>query len=247
MKKNHENKSGNLPRKVTRRTAALCVIALLLFAIGGVVGVRAALGITSENYIAEFELQDLDVILMENGTGVTDLDYTLLSNIEENLRPGYAYNEVLTAKHNGTTKMYLSINLRKYWKDPDGNKTTALDPSMIHLTFGNGDYNSTNWVINPKETTAERTTYYYRKVLESGATTEPLVDHFSVDGQVVNDNNISIKQEGNTYTYTYIYNGYKACIEADVQGLQDHNPNDAIKSLWGINNVHVAGEKLSVE
>lgn len=247
MKKNHENKSGNLPRKVTRRTAALCVIALLLFAIGGVVGVRAALGITSENYIAEFELQDLDVILMENGTGVTDLDYTLLTGIKENLRPGYAYDEVLTAKNNGTTKMYLRINLRKYWKDPDGNKTTLLDPDMIHLTYGNKDYNSSDWVINPQETTAERTTYYYRTVLDSGAVTKPLVDSFSVDSQLVDDSNVSITQKGDTVTYTYIYNGYKACIEADVQGLQNHNPNDAIKSLWGINNVHVADEKLSVE
>ena len=246
MKKDHENKSKNLPRRMTKRTAALTVIALLLFAIGGVVGVRAALDMTSEDYLAEFELANLDVILMENGVGVTDLDYKLLTGIEQNLRPGFVYKEELTAKNNGSTKMYLRINLRKYWRDPDGNKTTTLDPSMIHLTYGNGDYNTTNWRINPDETTAERTSYYYYRALKSGEVTEPLVDGFSVDSQLVNKNNITVEQKGNTFTYSYLYNGYRACIEADVQGLQDHNADDAIESLWGVEDVDTSGTKLNV-
>ena len=39
------------------------------------------------------------------------------------------------------------------------------------------------------------------------------------------------------YTYTYHYDGNAFIIEADVQAIQTHNADDAIRSQWGVNNV----------
>ena len=56
--------------------------------------------------------------------------------------------------------------------------------------------------------------------------------------------------EGNTvitYKYIYKYDGYGFVIEADVQAIQTHNANDAIKSQWGVSNVKAEDGPLTVE
>ena len=47
-------------------------------------------------------------------------------------------------------------------------------------------------------------------------------------------------------TYEYEYSGKQICLEAEVQALQTHNINRAIKSVWGVQNVTASDGKLSV-
>ena len=62
---------------------------------------------------------------------------------------------------------------------------------------------------------------------------------------------ISDPDENGVITYTYKYDGYIVCIEADVQAVQTHNADGeadyaAIRSIWGVENVKVSGDTLQV-
>ena len=88
-----------------------------------------------------------------------------------------------------------------------------MDPKLIQLTYNpnkgkewfNDDsdkpYNSSAWAINNKETTPERTTYYYTKALPGGAQTPPVVNKLKVNGKIVEDVTISDPDENGVITY----------------------------------------------
>ena len=103
-------------KKITTRTAAFLVMAILLLVSAAVVGAKTVADIQSAEYKAEFELSNLDVSLMENGTPVSDpeLDYVLLTPLDGQYKPGYLYKEAITAKNNGDINVFLRINIRKY-------------------------------------------------------------------------------------------------------------------------------------
>ena len=229
---------GKKKTKLSKRTAAFLVIAILLFATAGVTGVRAMLNITSENYIAEFELSNLGISLIENGTPVKDLDYVLLTPLGKTYKPGYVYKEEIAAQNVADINSFVRITIRKYWKNANGDKSAELNPALIKLTYNGQPCNTDAWAINDDETTTERTVYYYKDLLLSGETTEPVVNELQISSDVIKKENIKLteKKEGSktTYTYEFLYNGYWACVEADVQSLQNHNAQDAVESLWGL-------------
>ena len=70
-----------------------------------------------------------------------------------------------------------------------------------------------------------------------------------LNGKVLDDLSYTTEKKGNktVYTYEYEYDGYSIAIEADCQSLQIHNVNDAIKSVWGVDNVSVSGKTLTVK
>ena len=35
-------------------------------------------------------------------------------------------------------------------------------------------------------------------------------------------------------TTSYAYDGYRFCLEAEVDAVQTHNAEDAVKSAWGV-------------
>ena len=88
-------------------------------------------------------------------------------------------------------------------------------------------------------------TYYYTKMLAGNATTEPVVNQLKVNGKILNK--VKTQTVDNVVTYEYEYDGYRVCIEADVQSLQKNNVNDAIQSVWGVQNVSVSGTSLTVK
>ena len=47
-------------------------------------------------------------------------------------------------------------------------------------------------------------------------------------------------------TYRYDYDDFTFYIEADVQAIQTHNAPDALKSMWGVNNVSAGNGTLTV-
>ena len=153
------------------------------------------------------------------------------------------------------------MSIRTYWTYTDENgarvKDTGLDPGLIELYFvdeaGNKlDYNTSAWQRNSAESTTEREVYYLTNVLEGSKDSPLLFNQFRVSDEIIADVTIekdTREVDGTTYTtYTYIYDydGYRACIEADVQSIQTHNSADAVTSLWGVENVTAAGGKITV-
>ena len=265
-------------KKLSKRTLALAAVAVLLFASGGFMGTRAQLSITSQDYEGHFKLDHLQVHLIENGRDVCDghntLDGTrknageLIGYLHGKFDPGRAYKEEIAAR-NGTgennepVEQFVRLSIRKYWKNPKGEKDPSMDPDLIQLTYnsstgtawfndeGDKAYNDKAWVINPKETTEERTTYYYRTTLDGTETSAPVVNKLKISDEIVKDVKVNPPKDG-VITYEYKYDGYIACIEADVQAVQTHNADGdadyaAIRSIWGVDNVFVSGDTLSVK
>lgn len=246
---------------LSKKTLALAAAAILLFASGGVFGTRAQLTTYSEDYTAQFELDHLQIHLLENGEDVCGGQNTLENKVSSNLlehmgwdgatpgsvEPGRVYEEVITALNGRDVPQYVRLSIRKYWRGPDGKKDSTLDPELIQLTYGKEPYNDDAWQLNDQETTTESKTYYYSETLAGNAESEPLVTQLRVDDSIVSSKNITTEQKGNIITYSYLYNGYIACVEADVQSIQTHNVNDAIASLWGVENVSAADGHLTVK
>lgn len=240
---------------VSTRTIAFIVVAVLLFASGGIMGARAALNIQSQNYNAEFDLEHLSVQILENGklTGAdNDTTGKLIQYMDGKVKPGYVWDEAIAARNNSDVKEYVRLTIRKYWLDDKGKKATDLDPSLIKLYYGDKkeDYNKSAWQINNDETSTESKTYYLTKVLDGGKDSPPVVDKLVVSDKIMAPENIKKEEskdgDKTTITYTYKYDGYRICLEADVQSVQTHNPDDAIPGIWGVQNVSASGGKLHV-
>ena len=256
--------------RLSKRTTALLVAAVLLLAGGTVTGTRAALNIRSELYRAHFYLNHLQVHLIENGKdvcgGSNDLNgqTKVTGNLATSLgydgkklgevEPGKFYKEEIAAENGQDIDEFVRLTVRKYWvkTDKDGNivkengkevKAENMDPSWIHLRFGGKDgYNTSAWFENPAERTDESSTYYYKSDLDGGAVSKNLFDEIMIDRKIAEKSREIETVEGNKkiYTYVYKYDGAIFFIEADVQAIQTHNANDAIRSQWGVRNITAA-------
>ena len=222
-------------------TLALLTAALLLFGAGGILGASAQLTTYSENFDTSFAMDHIGITLYENGKALNDK--TLLTGVGDNIQPGKVYEERIAAKNDTNYPMYVRLAVKKYWTDKEG-KRTNLDPALIELKFDTQKFNS-EWQINPKESTDERSVYYLTKALPGGAESAALFNKLRINDSIVK----MVKpphQDGNVITVEYEYDGYTIGIEADVQGIQTHNANDAIKSIWGVTNVTESGGSLKV-
>lgn len=237
-------------KKMPLWTVALLCAALLLFGAGGIMSTGAEFTAYSEDFNAEFAMDHIGVQLIENGDPVNDdgdpktMDGLLLY-LNGNIQPGKVYEEKITAANESDFPMFVRLTVRKYWRDAEG-KQTDLDPALIELKYGKEAYNTGAWQINEKESTTERSVYYLNTKLEKGKTADPLFDTIRVNGDIVKIKNVSEPDENGYITFEYEYDGYTIGLEADVQGIQTHNANDAIKSLWGISNVTADGDTLKV-
>lgn len=243
--------------------AAVVVAAgLLIFAT--VSGARAALNVESDEYYAHVELYKTGVSLLENGEIVAFRNYdadgkwnetagddhigTLLGKMlgeDEELKLGKSYKEELSVSNTGEINEFVRVSIYKYWLDPEGNKTQALDPSVINLNLltGNG------WVEDTSARTDERTVLYYTNLLKVGETTSALSDTLIIDDYLATEvtQEKSVDEEGYTViTTTYLYDDYSFVIEAQVDAVQEHNAAAAVKSAWG-KNVTISGSTLSLK
>lgn len=264
--------------KLSKRTLALLIATIVLVGLMGGMGVRAALTIQSQDYNAEFKLDHIDVVLLENGeragvkdekTGVNKGQLLYYGHDKDGLKeghiiPGRVYKEEIAAGNASDVPEYVRLTIRTYWLDPDGNKVTdnAMIPAEIKLTYNDKEYNSSVWQINDKEETAERKVYYLTEALP-GKTGEagfnpsaPIVNKLRIGDEIVTgagNFEVTEEEDGRLLYFSYKYNGYRACIEADVQSIQTHNVYDAsngdgaVRSLWGVDNVSVVDGKIKVE
>ena len=235
-------KKKKFPFKITT-VALLSASAVLL--IGSTVGsTRAALTYYSENYSAQVTVSNIGVSLLENGETVSRRDYntngewnetsgTLLADLKDQaVSPGKSYPEVLTVQNSGSIDSYVRVILTKSWKDSEGNKDTTLSPDLIDLDLQTGN----GWIVDENASTPERTILYYTQQVGAGETTPALSDSVRIDPAVANKVEESVTTDENGYrtiTYTYAYDGYTFELEAEVNAVQTHNAEDAIKSAWG--------------
>ena len=281
--------------KLSKRTLALLAATALLFCGGGFAGTKAALTYFSEDYTAAFELDHLQVHLIENGVDVCHDHNKMITvhrsddatakpkqekykgNLVEYLgytndthygdtaayklgtpgkvEPGRTYKEEISAKNGNDINEYVRLTVRKYWVGKDGKKQTALDPEFIKLTYDGKDYNTSGWKENTKEATPESRTFYLKKMLKASASSPLLFNELTIDKEVANLANEEVTtrektENGQKITvieYTYDYDDYTFYIEADVQAIQTHNVNDAIKSLWGVSNVSASNGTVTVK
>ena len=255
--------NGQKAKMPTYKLLLLAAGLFLLVAAGlfTVTGARAQLVARTSDYNAAFALNHLQVHLLENGTdvcgGANSVDGEKASgkllgylNGEDGatIQPGRVYREEIAARNGAGTPQYVRLIVYKYWTDEAGNKTQELDPSLIQLTYGGEEYNSSAWQRNDAESTPERSVYYYSGQLPAGADSAVLFDQLRIDDQVMTGDNIIEDQTDEThYTYHFKYDGYQCCIKAEVQAIQTDHADEAVESLWGVPNVTVDGGSLVVE
>jgi hypothetical protein len=232
---------------------ALLLAASAILLIGSTVGsTRAALTYYSENYSAQVNMYSIGVTLLENGTAVSHRNYTdngswdetkdgkLLSSLQsQRIIPGKLYDEALTVQNTGSIDSFVRVVLKRSWKDGKGTKDTTLSPDLIDLKINT----SNGWVEDTANSTDERIVLYYTKALAAGATSPALSDSIRIDNQIVNK--VNKIQNGNTISYEYVYNGYSFNLEAEVDAVQTHNAQEAIKSAWGVD-VNVSSDETSL-
>lgn len=234
-----------MKKKVSKSVPVLFVLALILLASSAVGSARAALTYFNEEYAAQMNASTIGVTLLENGKEVHDRNDTeengeavsgtllaALDGADKKILPGEAYDEVLAVKNSGSIDIYARVILRRYWTDEDGNKDTTLSPELIELDLPEGS----GWVIDGTASTKERLVLYYTKPLsaaEGENVTAPLNDTVRIGTDIVKKISVSAPVDGKVET-VYDYNGYRFCLEAEVDAVQTHNAADAIKSAWGV-------------
>ncbi len=240
-------------KHLTYIMAGLAVILLLGSAIGST---RAALTYYSENYTAQITVSQIGVSLVENGEVVSSRDYdknewktstnqgstsasgALLQNMlpekngkKEKLALNKSYEEKLTVRNSGAIDEYVRVRIYRYWMK-DGRKITTLSPSLIKLNLVNSD----QWIREPgaagEDTEKECMELYYKGILPSGSETAAFADSIKIDGQVAQE--ARIEEEGNVITTIYKYDGVEFHVDIEVDAVQTHNAQDAIKSAWGV-------------
>ena len=229
-----------------RVTTAVLLSASAVLLIGSTVGsTRAALTYYSENYGAEVTVSNIGVSLLENGETVSRRDYdsngewnetsgALLADLqEETIVPGREYDEALAVSNSGSIDSYVRVILNKSWTDSEGSTDQNLSPELIDLNL----LTDNGWIIDEGASTAERTILYYTNILPAGETTPALSDTVRIDPAVADKVTEEVTTDENGYktiTFTYAYDGYTFELEAEVNAVQTHNAQDAIKSAWGV-------------
>lgn len=238
------------------KTALLFGAAALLLTLSTVGSTQAALNYRSQNFGMEVSVSNIGVSLEENGKTVSARYYDgkevtvqepLLGSLSEitadgtakaaeTLQPGKEYREVLAAANRGEIDCYVRVTVSRSWVKTDGNgsaaeKDTALAPELIRMDMDNGEgYNG--WVVDPaasgSETSdayRERMVLYYTRPLKPGETTEPFNNTIGIDYRILQE---LIKENGGSYEDRQMK------LEAEVDAVQAHNAEDAVKSAWGV-------------
>lgn len=225
----------------------LCAVTLLL--LGTVGSIRASLTYFSEYYTAQMEVTDIGVTLTENGSDLSWRNYSgrdgiwrertgeLCADLPEqsggSLRLGRVYREELSVRNTGKIDTFVRVRVFRSWLNETGEKETDLSPDLIDLHFL-----TDTWLLDESASTAERTVLYYPYILSPGQETPLFADTLRLDPGIaasVREETI-LREDGTTVIRgIYAYDGARFCLEAEVDALQTHNAEDAIRSAWGIN------------
>lgn len=237
--------------KGRKGTFLLLGAAVLLLAGSAVGSARAALTYYSENYTAQMEMYDIGVTLVEESAkgskDISSRDYAgsddawkqnqgalltdMLDETDGKLVAGRNYKEALSVKNSGNIDEYVRVRIYKSWKNEDGSKETTLAPSLIELNL-----TQNGWIVDENASTEERTVLYWPSVLKVGESTPAFSDTLKIDNSIMSKVTEHTTEENGlkTTTTTFNYNGVSFHVEAEVDAVQTHNAQDAIKSAWGV-------------
>ncbi len=234
-------------RKKTWTPVLLLGAAVVLLLFSAVGSARAALTYYSENYAMEVTVSSIGVTLTENGKDVSFRNYIeddwsdsgdgellldLLKETDGKLVPGRAYAEQIGVKNSGAIDSYVRVILYRSWQDADGNKDTSLSPDLIDL----GLTDTNGWIVDEKASTPERMVLYYTKVLPVGESTPPLCETLRVHPDVFEEvtQETTVTENGTVIKASYKHDGYWMSLEAEVDAVQTHSGQEAVKSAWGV-------------
>ena len=174
---------------------------------------------------------------------------------DQQFQIGKNYDFEITAMNTGTIDQYVRIRVYKYWVDAEtpgakgwfhGDQSTKIkntdyDTSLIYPNYLGNEYNTTNWIRDDASHTQERDIYYYRGMLtpQNGNTTEPLFTDLAVKAAVSKAVVKTGPDENNRITYTLAYDGLGFVIKAEVEVIQTHNAEKAIRSAWGLTDKNI--------
>ena len=240
----------------------LAVLLLMTGTIGGVRATPQIFN--PDFYYGGLELDEIGITLLENGNPVSSRDYNKerqafdvssnnTSNAEQGillanmlgggkLKIGYAYPERLSVKNTGVIPEYVRVTVYKYWIDGKGNRFRAFDKqgndmkinNLIDLHF----LESNGWTIDTNAQTAERTVLYYHDVLNPTGDPVDFADTLRIDPAILDYGmKVPVAPTNNTdksWTWTWAVDGMQFVIEAEADGVQNHNARAAVKSAWGL-------------
>lgn len=240
-------------------TVLLFVLAAGLLVSGTISGIRAAPRTESSRYSAQIELSAIGVTLLENGEPVARRDYDeaadgtwntqtdeLLSQLPEEAGGtllGKEYPETLAVQNSGRIDAFVRVVVRRYWTDEDGVKRTDLDPALIQLEL----CTDVGWILDQSASTPERTVLYYDRALASGETTPDFCKALRLDPRIRNlaHSESVMGEHGLVVTEIYEYDGAVFHVETEVDAVQSHNAESAIRSAWGVD-VSFDGERITL-
>lgn len=204
-------------------TFLLFAVAVILLFSATVGGAQAALSARSNNYYSAIELKNIGLDLIKTGPGLEG----------ESARIGRDYAFQISGKNTGEIPQYVRVVVYRYWKDENGKiLDTNIDPGMIITKFENNTagYNDTSWYLDEDSSTVERRIYYYRTVLPAGkeGITELLYDQVQIDPAVAKVVKIV------NGSYVYAYSGLEAVVDVEIDAIQTHHAQDAMRSAWGV-------------
>lgn len=227
-------------------TAVLFALALLLLGSSTVAGARAALNIQSEYYNSEVEVLDIGVALVEKQSDdsfkVVVGKNALMGETSQigaaikadgKLLPGKTYPEVLAVRNTADINEYVRVSVFKYWLDENGNKFADMNSDWIELGF----VTDGKWSIDKDSSTEERTVLYYSDPVAPGKETTEFLESVTINDVILTkvSQSTSVQNNVTVIKTTFIYNGKQFCIEVLVDGVQDHNADQAKLSAWGVN------------
>lgn len=242
-------------------TAVLFASAIGLLSFSAIGSTRAALTYYSETYTAQIDVQSIGVSLVENGEIVSYRDYTHADNVwnqasgqllalpeGEQWQVGRTYPESLRVRNSSSIDEYVRVKLYKYWVDQEGRKLPHLSPAMIDVHLTND-----HWIVDDRTTTAkmweddprdgELIVLYYDSPLAAAGEggvfyeTESFVDSVTIKNDVMTKVTETYSTDANGWTTVrtvYDYEGASFVVEAEVDAVQTHNAQSAIKSAWGV-------------
>ena len=221
-------------------------IAAVAVAAAMIVGVSVGVAFAA----SRVQMSDIGVSLLENGEKISWRNYVtpeggpgewvvgsgvllthMLDETDGKLAYNHAYTENLAVENTGSINEYVRVSIFRYWEDPNSltdkgepKKLTGMLPEYIDLSILADDTGIANgWVVDTQSSTPERVVLYYTRLLNAGETTPDFSDFLTINSAVDYDTN----EDGLSYK------GMRFILRVDVDGVQEHNADDAIQSAWG--------------
>lgn len=197
---------------------------------------------------ADIYTSNIGVSLVENGTIISKRDYAgdgqwngttegefsgELFELEPTMiQFGKKYKEEMCVQNTGAIDEYVRVIITKKWIDADGKKNNGLNSEFIRIETNNQE----NWIITEDKSIKERYVMYYKKIIPSGEYSTNFIDNIIIDPEVIKKYEIEeeITTEGKVITMKSLYDNNSVDLNIEVDAVQTHNAEEAMKSAWGV-------------